>query len=158
MVTPSEWGPNAWSLLHGIAERIGNDTLLPIIRDQQNELRIVLRDFWTLLPCKTCQTHYREWIRSHNPEEFIHTTGEDLRNSMRLWVFNFHNAVNQRRNVTHHIREEYLKILYSRVNLRQEAMILKSMYARGIQSGALKPEEWKNTWKHLDLLLRFIGS
>ena len=43
MVSPAEWGPNAWNLLHGIAERVGNQRILTIQRDEQNALRNTLR-------------------------------------------------------------------------------------------------------------------
>uniref|UniRef100_A0A6C0K306 thiol oxidase n=1 Tax=viral metagenome TaxID=1070528 RepID=A0A6C0K306_9ZZZZ len=157
MVAPSDWGPNAWRLLHGIAERVGNQTILPIIRDEQNELRIVLRDFWMLLPCKHCQAHYREWIRSHNPDTFIREYDEYLRMAMRSWVFQFHNAVNQSREIDIVFNEDELQVTYANIDLREEAAVLKSVYQRGIQTGVLKPIEWKNAWRHLDLLLRFIG-
>ena len=157
MVAPSDWGPNAWKLLHGIAERVGNHSLLPIIRDEQNELKIVLRDFWMLLPCKHCQAHYRDWLRSHNPDAFIRGYGEDLQSDMRSWVFRLHNVVNQTREVDVVFDEDQLQATYATTDLREEANVLKSVYQRGVQTGVLKPIEWKNAWRHLDLLLRFIG-
>jgi hypothetical protein len=65
--------------------------------------------------------------------------------------------VNQRREVISGIKEEDLETMYKSVNLRESAIILKSVYQRGIQTGVLKPENWKKTWKHLDLLLRYMG-
>lgn len=158
MVTPAEWGPSAWRLLHGIAEKVGNQTIVPIIRDEQNELRAVLRDFWMLLPCKTCQAHYREWIRSNNPDRLIQGYyGEDIQDGTRLWVFRLHNAVNERREVEIDFNEDDLKATYGSIDLREEATFLKSFYQRGLQTGILKPTEWKGAWRHLELLLRLIG-
>lgn len=157
MVSPGEWGPNAWNLLHGIAERVGNHTIAKLEFDEKNELKFVLNGFWTLLPCKTCQTHYKEWIRTNSPDTVLSKSGGYLQESMRQWLYKFHEAVNQRREVTSDFKEELLTPTYSRINLRENANALKSVYQRGLQSGALKPEEWKRSWKHLDILLRNMG-
>jgi hypothetical protein len=170
MVSPIEWGPNAWQLLHGIAERVGNHHILTIQRDEQNALKNVLKTLWGLLPCKTCQDHYRDWIRKNPPEAFTSKAGGYLQDDMRTWVFNLHEAVNERNAITRDLEgdqdlskivpkfnPEMLQSTYATVNLRECASNLKSVYQRGIQTGVLKPEEWKAAWRHLDLLLRFIG-
>ena len=158
MVSPGEWGPNAWNLLHGLAERIGNQPLPRLEFDEQNELKFVLKDFWSLLPCKTCQGHYREWIRKNPPEAFTTKSGEYLKEGMRLWLYNLHEAVNGRREVASGFTEEMLTEKYSKIDLRENAQVLKGVYQRGLQTGVLKPEEWKKSWKHLDLLLRILGT
>lgn len=157
MVSPAEWGPNAWNLLHGIAERVGNQRILTIQRDEQNALRNTLRTLWNLLPCKTCQEHYREWILRNPPEAFTSKSGGYLQDDMRTWVFRLHNAVNNRREVQPEFKEDMLQSTYSNINLRECALNLKSLYQRGFQTGVLKPEDWKAAWRQMDLLLRFIG-
>jgi len=157
MVSPGEWGPSAWKLLHGLAERVGNHTNQTMARDEQNELRIVLKDFWNLMPCRNCQEHYREWVRYNTPDSFVNKGGGYLQEDMRSWLYKLHESVNQRREVTSGIKEDDLEAMYKSVNLRESATTLKSVYQRGIQTGVLKPEEWKRAWKHLDLLLRYMG-
>jgi hypothetical protein len=157
MVSPGEWGPNAWELLHGIAERVGFHTNMTLIRDEQNEIRMTLRNFWALLPCKTCQLHYREWLQKHPPEQFLQRSGGYLQDEMREWIFRLHEDVNQRREVVSGVALESLRERYKSVNIRRAAMQLKAMYQRGIQQQVLKPEEWKVAWRHLELLLRFMG-
>ena len=157
MVSPAEWGPNAWMLLHGLAERVGNQPNLTTIRDEQNEIRFTLKDFWALLPCKTCQLHYKEWVRKNPPDIFASKNGGYLQEDMRLWVYNLHNEVNSRREINVAFPESSLEETYGTVDLRKSAFELKSVYQRGVQTGVLKPEDWKRAWKHLDLLLRFIG-
>jgi len=157
MVSPAEWGPNAWKLLHGIAERIGSSKNLLMAKDEKNEIRFTLRNFASLLPCKTCQTHYREWLQKNPPEEFLKQFGDTLRNGMRTWVWQLHEDVNRRREVVSGISYESLADIYGSVNLRECALQHKSIYTRGLQLRILKPEEWNIGWKHLDLLLRFIG-
>jgi hypothetical protein len=109
------------------------------------------------MPCRNCQDHYREWIRHNTPDAFVNKGGGYLQEDMRSWVYKLHESVNQRREVISGIKEEDLEMMYKSVNLRESANTLKSVYQRGIQTGVLKPEEWKKTWRHLDLLLRFMG-
>ena len=159
MVSPSEWGANAWELLHGLAERVGNQTVISLIRDEQNELRFTLKHLSALLPCRTCQGHYREWLKTHSPERFLQKSGDYLQDDLREWLYQLHENVNQRRGVVSGIEFDsvMLKGLYASCDLRAKAQQLKSMFSRGVQQGVLKPDEWKVAWKHLDLLLRIIG-
>ena len=158
MVSPSEWGPGAWELLHGISERIGNHTKHILIQDERNELKLTLRHFWALLPCLKCQKHYKEWIQKNNPESWIQGPfGSDLQDSMRNWVFNLHENVNRSRSVESGFTLEQMKDKYATVSLREKANGLKSFYQRGLDARTLKAEDWKLAWKHLDLLLRAIS-
>ena len=156
MVSPAEWGPNAWNLLHGLAERVGVHTTISLIRDEQNEIRLTLRHFAALLPCKTCQIHYREWLHKYPPEQFLKKSGGYLQDEMREWVFRLHEDVNQRREVVG-IALDSLHDMYKSIDIRGAATQLKGMYQRGVQHKVIKPDEWKMAWRHLDLLLRYMG-
>ena len=155
MVSPDEWGPKAWELLHSIAERLGNNTHISMIRDEQTELRLTLRHFYALLPCHRCQKHYREWVQQHPPNTTRY--GEYLQDDIREWLYNLHENVNKQRDITSGIQLESVKDMYNGKNPRTTALYMRSVYQRGLQSGMLKPEEWKSAWKHLDMLLRTIG-
>ena len=52
---------------------------------------------------------------------------------------------------------EDLPALYRSVHLREKANFLKGFFARGLQIGVFKSEEWKTAWRHLDMLLRTLG-
>lgn len=159
MVSPGEWGPGAWQLLHGLSERVGNQTHLSLIRDERNEIRLTLRHLWALLPCIKCQKHYKEWIQANSPEKWIDTPfGDDLKESMREWFFKLHENVNTSRGITSTITLDMLPNLYSpaHINLREKATELKGFYQRGLDSRTLKAETWKVAWKHLDTLLRIL--
>lgn len=157
MVSPGEWGPGAWILLHGLSERVGNQANIALIRDERNELKMTLRHLWALLPCLKCQKHYKEWIQANPPEKWIDTPfGIDLKESMREWVFKLHENVNQSRGINSGITLESLPELYSAVSLREKANDLRGFYQRGLDSRTLKAETWKVAWRHLDLLLRVI--
>jgi hypothetical protein len=156
MVSPGEWGPNMWELLHGIAERVGNQTKPLLIRDEQTELRMTLRQLAALMPCAKCQGHYRQHIQTSFPNTSLY--GEFLKDALREWLYKLHEDVNTRREIVSNVGLADLKEKYKSVDLRGCATRLKSIYSRGVQSGVLKPEDWKIAWKHLDFLLRFIGT
>lgn len=155
MVSPQEWGPNAWDLLHGIAERIGNHTNKSLIRDEQMELKLALRHFGALLPCNKCQDHYKNYIRRSFPNVTLY--GVYLQDSLREWLFKLHNDVNLSRGIISDHTLETVKEKYGSIDLRAAATRLRSVYQRGIQTNSIKIDEWKIAWKHLDYLLRFIG-
>jgi hypothetical protein len=155
MVSPQEWGPNAWDLLHGIAERIGNHKHITLIRDEQNELKLTLRHFGALLPCTKCQLHYREYSNRSLPNTTLY--GVYLQDTIREWIFKLHETVNAKRELVSGLTLEEVKDRYKSIDLRAAATRLRSVYQKGIQTGAIKSENWKFAWKHLDLLLRFIG-
>jgi len=155
MVSPQEWGPNAWDLLHGIAERIGIHTNKYQIADEQNELKLTLRHFWALLPCTKCQAHYKDHIRRSFPNTSLY--GMYLQDNLREWLFKLHNDVNMTRGVLSEHTLLTVKEQYKSIDLRAAATRLRSVYQRGLQANSLKIDEWKIAWKHLDYLLRFIG-
>lgn len=158
MVSPNEWGAGAWELLHGIAEKLGNQSNHTLMRDERNELKLTLRHFWALLPCLKCQKHYKEWLKSHNPDSIVQGPfGIDLQDSMREWVYTLHENVNNSREVVSGISFDAVKDKYSGVNLREKANALRSFYQKGLETRTLKAEDWKVAWKHLDLLLRIIS-
>jgi hypothetical protein len=157
MVSPAEWGPNAWELLHGLAERVGSQKSITLMRDEQNEIRLTLRNFSALLPCKTCQGHYREWLHKYPPEAFLQSSGGYLRDDLRAWIFRLHEDVNNRREVSSGITIDTLRERYINVNLRANALVLKGLFQKGVELRILKPSEWGDAWKHLDMLLRFMG-
>ena len=157
MVSPGEWGPTTWKLLHGIAERVGQHDNMTLLRDEQNEIRLTLKHFAALLPCLKCQGHYREWIKNNPPEQISGKFGIDIQEALRDWVFRLHEDVNARRDVVSGIDPATLPDMYGAVNLRECASVLKSMYKRAGELRIFKHEEWKLAWKHLDLLLRSIA-
>ncbi len=141
MVSPEEWGPNAWELLHGISEKIGNQSKTIMINDERNELKLTLRHFWALLPCQKCQKHYKEWIQKSSPDSLINGSYFDI----------------QARGIQTVITLEEVKERYNKIPIKEKAKNLKNLYERGVLARVLKPEEWKVAWKHLDALLRIIS-
>jgi hypothetical protein len=157
MVSPEEWGPGAWDLLHGLGEKVGNQSKQIMINDERNELKLTLRHLWALLPCKTCQNHYKEWFKGHSPDSFITGPYMDLQDSLRSWLFALHENVNRSRGVESGVTLDHIKERYGAVHLKEKAQALKGFYQRGLQARTIKAEDWKPAWRHLDALLRVIS-
>jgi hypothetical protein len=89
----NEWGPILWKYLHCLTEKIGFSGNVIVDADQANYMELLITSLHLIIPCPECQTHAAGYI-SHNPLPPLKTLrGEELRNTIRLWLFNFHNQV-----------------------------------------------------------------
>ena len=84
---PSLWGPKLWTLLHGIGGKAGRS--IPALRaDEIRELKWLVNNLETIIPCNECQTHIKIYRKAKppppNPSEYAH------------WFWEFHEAVNAR--------------------------------------------------------------
>ena len=79
-----EWGPSAWAILHALGERSGKG-LERCRVDEQREMRWMIDNLEKIIPCHACVRHIVEY-RRRNP----------LSDDYKTWLWNFHEAVNQR--------------------------------------------------------------
>lgn len=93
---PEEWGPIVWNALHCIAERIGQTGNKAVDTDQARAIEYVVFQLATILPCQECQQHYRTYLVNYKPVTWIGLYGEELRSTIRTWLFQLHNSVRQR--------------------------------------------------------------
>ena len=86
-MSPSQWGPPVWELLHTMAEKI-NESCFP---DISTQLFQIVSQICKNLPCPECASHAGDFLKTVK----IHTiqTKQDFR--MMLWVF--HNKVNEKK-------------------------------------------------------------
>jgi hypothetical protein len=95
-ITPPElpkkkmkWGEPTWIFLHTIAEKIKDDRF-PAIREQLlQKINMICRN----LPCPDCSAHSSKYLDAINFRTIV--TKQDL----KLFLWNFHNEVNKRKNV-----------------------------------------------------------
>lgn len=80
------WGPYIWFMLHTLAEKIKKDSFYLL----RNELLEHIYNICTNLPCPSCSTHSREYLKKVDMSKM--TNKEDL----KLMLLNFHNNVNVR--------------------------------------------------------------
>ena len=99
------WGPALWTLLHSSAERIG---LQQLKRLPQEESRIwinVLSSLRYSLPCPLCKKHFTAYF-SNNP--IVHVE----KDSIREWLFQLHERVNQQTSKPYTITIDALPEIY----------------------------------------------
>jgi hypothetical protein len=105
------WGPALWTILHVFAERLGAQTA-PILADQEaQEIDYFVHLLPRALPCPVCQGHMLEYVRDH-PFKWNTLRGVALKNTVREWLWNFHEAVNAQRGVLSGITLAELEALY----------------------------------------------
>ena len=132
MVSPAEWGPSTWELLHGIAERVGFQTIKILEEDERVSLQYALKHLDELLPCPMCQGHYREWLKKRPVDAWIKKSGGLLQEAMRKWVYDLHENVNGFKSIVSPLVIEDLPVIYQSVDLREKATILKNLFQRGL--------------------------
>ena len=103
--TKLRWGPSTWFLFHTLAEKI-KEKDFDILK---NELIDLIKSICMNLPCPNCSNHATQYIQNLN---YISIR---TKNDLKIFLFNFHNDVNRRRNVKLFSLEE-LNSKYSKSN------------------------------------------
>lgn len=90
---PIEWGPIVWKYLHCLTEKIGLSGNPLVDNDQAGYMETLIGTLHQIIPCPECQAHATAYI-SENPLPTLRgLKGGELRDTVRNWLFNFHNQV-----------------------------------------------------------------
>ena len=158
MVQNAEWGPPLWHILHTLAEKLGRQTHPLLIQDEARLWGQLLLQTNTILPCKLCQAHYREWRTRHSLEG---VRGTYLRDESRRWLWALHENVNEERGVQSGIDLSGVEALYSGRSageMQADLETLLGVLQRATQTGLLDGgpvRTWKGT---LGLFRRVVGA
>jgi len=87
--TKLRWGPSTWFLFHTLAEKINEEDFDKL----KNELIDLIKGICINLPCPNCSNHATQYIQNLNYVSIRN------KNDLKIFLFNFHNDVNRRRNV-----------------------------------------------------------
>lgn len=87
----AEWGPIAWDILHGLAERSGTG-LSP--QDERRGWVTLLESVALMIPCDVCRTHYKEYISANPVSGILDLDYRSLKTFVKTWLWNLHNIVN----------------------------------------------------------------
>ena len=74
----SEWGPLLWSIIHGLAERVGSSVTDRYIPDERRTLEKLFKALEKTIPCPSCKEHYEVYLKEHPVEKFIKETPSNL--------------------------------------------------------------------------------
>lgn len=85
-----------WTLLHGLAERVGSVSF-PLFRDDERRYWIQLYTaLGKMIPCPSCKDHYDSYLREHPVDKvLLELPYEDLQAYVRTWFWELHNWVNE---------------------------------------------------------------
>ncbi|CCV01861.1 Ervl/Alr family protein [Invertebrate iridescent virus 22] len=84
---PSIWGPHFWNMFHFISSTYDNKPNQSIKLTMKNFIQSIP----VFLPCKECQDHAFDFLRSSNLDKIV-----ENRKELFTFFFNFHNSVNLR--------------------------------------------------------------
>ena len=90
---PVEWGPIVWKYLHCLTEKIGFSGNPLVDNDQAGYMDTLIGTLHQVIPCPECQSHAAAYISGNPLPTLRGLNGGDLRNTLRNWLFNFHNHV-----------------------------------------------------------------
>ena len=82
----SFWGPDAWNLLHTIAEKCPQH----INNTQMNKIRKFYQNLENILPCKYCRMSLKNFYQELPITNYLQS-GKNL----RYWLYLIHNKVNK---------------------------------------------------------------
>ena len=86
-MSPAQWGPPTWILLHAIAEKI-NESFFPDISVQ---LFQIISQICKNLPCPECAAHATQFLNS------VKMNTIQTKHNFKMMLFSFHNKVNFRK-------------------------------------------------------------
>jgi hypothetical protein len=157
---PEEWGPIMWRYMHCLIQRIGYSGNSIIDTDQANYLEMMFNNFSSILPCLECQNHARQYMSQNPPPSLKGLYGENLRKTAQLWLFNFHNAVRQRKGQTIQIHNiEQLETEYGECFVAQcEFTILTQSVSYAVRNGWVRVDLWRKWFSYSERMRVLVGS
>ena len=153
------WGPALWIILHVAGERLGSQTLSLLAAQEAQEIDYFVHLLPRALPCPACQAHMLEYIRGH-PFNWTALRGAALKNTVREWLWNFHEAVNARRGITSGVTFDSLEGLYgpaAKQSVSCEADTVRGSWMGALRIGWIKREVKINAESHLLRLRTLLG-
>ena len=92
----SEWGPILWSILHGLAERVGSSPFPQYQDDERRALVRIMKSLVKVIPCPSCKEHYEVYLKEHPVDRVLLTIPySELKTYVKTWFWELHNWVNE---------------------------------------------------------------
>jgi hypothetical protein len=116
-MSKSVWGPATWYLLHSMVLKIDDN----INQSQLKELKGIILNIASNLPCPSCTQHAVSYITA-NRMELI-----DNIFALRVFIHKFHNKVNERLKKTIMSYEDHV-VMYNNMNLKYVIQNMMNIY------------------------------
>jgi hypothetical protein len=153
----SEWGPYLWSVLHGIAERVGTSPFPQFAEDERRALIKMIKMLEKVIPCPSCREHYEVYLRENPIEaglkQLMHS---ELRDYIKKWFWELHNWVNESLSRPLY---DYAALTgqYGRINIRATLVSLDVPMKRAIRVRSGQLISYIEFVKQVNILLSIYG-
>ena len=157
---PIEWGPILWRYLHCLTEKIGFSGNPIVDVDQGKHMETLINNLYLIIPCPECQSHAHSYINQTPLPSLKGLTGDNLRNTIREWLFNFHSHVRVVKNqlsivnTTEECKNHYIGCVIKRCEY--DLFIQNGAYA--VRVGWVKIENWRKWYTTSEKLRITIGN
>jgi len=153
----SEWGPFLWSVLHGIAERVGSSSFHQYEGDERRALTKMMKLLEKVIPCPSCREHYEVYLREHPIDKPLKDLMySELKEYIKKWYWELHNWVNESLS-----RPLYdyngLAAQYGRINIRATLSSLDVPMRRAIRVRSGQLLSYIEFVKQVNILLSIYG-
>lgn len=157
---PEEWGTIVWRYLHCLTEKIGSTSNIILNTDQANHMEHILANLHLIIPCPECQVHATIYIKNNPLPSFKGLIGEQLRGTIRNWLFTFHNNTRIRKGQPIEINtvEEYIKKYEHCVIQECEYASFIQSVAYAVRLGWVKIDNWRKWYNNSERLRLITGN
>lgn len=160
LLAPTEWGPILWKYLHCLAEKIGTSGNTVIDTDQANYMETLVTMLPLIIPCTECQGHAAAYLAAHPLPTLKGLYGATLTITVRMWLFEFHNAVRTQKGQPILIETvEGCAALYAGCLVQKcEYMAFIQSVAAAVRQGWVRIENWKKWYSYSERLRILSGN
>jgi Erv1 / Alr family len=157
---PPQWGPVLWKLLHCLTEHIGKSGSSVVDTDQANYMETLLTMLPLIVPCSECQAHAASYLDSHPLPALKGLYQQQLRDTIRLWLFEFHNAVRTQKGQTIIVQTpEECSALYAGCNVaRCDYNSFIQSVAAAVRQGLVRMDHWRKWYSYSEKLRIITGN
>jgi hypothetical protein len=128
-----EWGPVLWTLLHGIAERVGTCPFPSYYADERRALASLFVKVGQMIPCPSCKEHYEVFLKENPVTVPIRSLPyPELRPFVRDWFWRLHHMVNESKGLQSPPLDT-MPAMYGNANLRMAIAQLREPMQRAIK-------------------------
>lgn len=158
-LSPTDWGPLLWKLLHIMGEHVGKSSTPTLDRDEAIMIDFIIQGLPSVLPCPECAQHAREYVRLHPSTKVKNLVGAALTDWTRNYFFDFHNSVltQQNRQLVYTEPAQIIPVYSSVIFQKCDTEQLIEYFAFGVHSGIIKGDIYKRWVAQLNRLRLIAG-
>ncbi len=160
ILDPPHWGPILWKFLHCLTEKLGSTNNSIVDTDQANYMEILINTLPLILPCSECQAHASTYLSVNPLPNLKGLYGNILRETVRNWLFTFHNNVR-----TSKQQSIILNNIDECITLYNNCAISKTEYTSFLQAvgtavrqNIVRPDNWRKWYSYSERMRIISGN